>query len=127
MHLYPLVGLKHQECALIGGTFYPAGSGAPTYGTCGHRGWSVARTSAGLFTVTLDDVFPGLVTAGATLQLATAADTFLQIGTITLASKTIQIRNWDISDAAVADIAANAANAIHRWAIVTQATVGTNQ
>ena len=126
MHTYPLIGLKHQECAIIGGTFYPDTANAPTYGTCGHRGWSVAYTSTGLFTVTLDDKVPGiLVVNQPTLQLATGADLILQLGTISLSAKTIQIRVWDISDAAVANIAANANNAIHWSAIVTQSTIGT--
>lgn len=127
MHLYPLLGLKHQACAVVGGEFFPDTANAPTYGTCGHRGWSVVRTSTGLFTITLDDVFPGLVTAQATLRLATGDDKMVQFGTINLAAKTIQIRVWDISGAAVADVAANANNAISWCIVVTQETVGTNQ
>lgn len=127
MHTFPIIGSKHQETVVIGGTFFPAGTGAPTYGTTGKRGWTVARTSTGLFTITLDDVFPGLVTADATLRLATGDDKFAQLGTISLSSRTIQVRVWDISAAAVADVTADANNAIHWWALVTQSAVGLGQ
>lgn len=125
MHSYPLIGLKHQECVFVGGEFFPDTANAPTYGTMSKRGWTVAYTSTGLFTVTLADVYPGLLSVWAGLRLATGADQIAQIGSISLSSRTIQIRVWDISGAAVADIAANANNAISWGAILTQSTVGT--
>ncbi len=77
-------------------------------------GFSVAYTSPGLYTVTFSDGFNSLISAKATLQLVTADDKFCQIGVVDLAAKTMQIRIWDKSSAAVRDLAAaNADNRIH--------------
>ncbi len=68
------------------------------------EGFSVAWTSAGLFTVTLTDSFNSFVAGKAMLQLATADDKVCQIGAVTMgATHTFQIRVWDKSAAAVAD------------------------
>lgn len=98
---------------VIDGSFAPNGSSALSAASRQGNGYTVARTSAGLFTVTLSDKFSALVSATATLQLATAADVMVQIGTVVIASKTIQIRCWDFSDGAVADVAADANNRIN--------------
>jgi hypothetical protein len=106
----------------IQGSFAPAGTGAPTAQL--GKGFSVARTSAGLFTITLQDKYVSLLSGQAHLQLATGADQFVQLGTIDVASaKTVQIRVWDISAAAVADISADANNRVHFHLILKNSTV----
>jgi hypothetical protein len=99
---------------VIAGSFAPNGSSAVDAASVKGKGFSVARTSAGLFTITLQDAYTALLGADAVLQLAAAADQFVQIGAVdVVTAKTIQIRVWDISDAAVADVAANANNRIN--------------
>lgn len=97
----------------ISGSFAPNGSSAlvatSTYGA----GFSVAYTSTGLYTITFEDTYKTLVSATATVQLASGDDKFLQFGAYNATAKTLTIRCWDISDAAVADIAANANNRIN--------------
>ncbi len=73
---------------------------------------SVARTSQGLYTLTLNDEWSQLDFIGATVQLASAAARNTQIGVVSLSSKTAQVRIIDESGA-VQDIAANANNRIN--------------
>lgn len=96
---------------IIAGSFGPDTANAPT--KVRGKGFTVARTSAGLFTVTLDDKYYELEAASLTLQLASGDDKVLQLGSVDLSAKTIQIRVWDISGAAVADIAINDNNRIN--------------
>ena len=65
-------------------------------------GFSVARTTTGVFTITFDESYYALVSVSASLQLATAADQFVQVGSYSATAKTIVLRVWDISDAAAA-------------------------
>lgn len=102
---------RDREIKAIIGKFFPAGTGAPTSPT-GH-GWTVVRTSVGLFTVTLEHNWQSLISSSLVLQLAAGDDKMLQMGAVDLSARTVEIRVWDISGAAVADIAANANNAIH--------------
>lgn len=99
---------------VISGSFAPNGSSAVASTSVKGKGFSVARTSQGLFTITLQDAYVALLAADASLQLASADDKFLQIGAVDVVSaKTVQIRVWDVSDAALADVAANAGNRIN--------------
>lgn len=99
------------------GSFAPNGSSALVADDVKGIGFSVVRTSAGLFTITFDDAFPAFESAHATLQLASGGDQIIQIGTWTASTKKLQIRVWDISGAAVADVAADANNRIHFTAV----------
>jgi hypothetical protein len=104
---------------IVAGSFAPDTANAPT--ALKGRGFTVARTSTGLFTVTLTNRFAGLVSMSLGLQLASGDDKILQIGTVTIshaAACTFQIRCWDISAAAVADIAANANNRVNFIAVL---------
>lgn len=96
---------------VVAGSFAPAGTGAVTdvKGT----GFSVARTSTGLFTITLDKVYSELLAATPGLQLAAGDDKTLQFGTYVAASGTLELRVWDFSAAAVADISADANNRVN--------------
>jgi hypothetical protein len=97
----------------ICGSFAPNGSSALVAASQLGIGFTVARTSAGLFTITLQDSWVSLLSATVTVQLATAADIQLQVGTTdVVTAKTIQVRAVD-STGTVQDIAANANNRIH--------------
>ncbi len=112
-NLAPVRTLVRELIPLVG-SFAPNGSSAISGASRKGLGWSVAYTSTGLYTITFSDTFSDLVSFTCDLQLASAADSFLQMGTlVNTATPVVQIRNWDISSAAVADIAANANNRIH--------------
>ena len=99
---------------VIAGSFAPNGGSAVDADSIKGKGFSVARTSTGLFTITLQDAYTALLAGNATLQLTAADDKFVQIGAVDVVSaKTIQIRVWDISGAAVADVSAAAGNRIN--------------
>lgn len=106
-----------RDLVLIPGSFAPNGSGAVSATSRKGLGWSVARTSAGLFTVTFTDKYAELIAFNPTLQLATPGDQTVHAGVYVAASKTITINVWDASDAAAADIAADANNRINFLAV----------
>jgi len=96
---------------LIAGSFAPDTANPPT-GLLG-VGFTVARSGTGEFTVTFATKFPSLIAGAATLELNSADDKFLQLGPYDSSAGTLKIRNWDISGAAVADIAAHANNRVN--------------
>lgn len=99
---------------VIAGSFAPNGGSAVAASSVKGKGFSVVRTSTGLFTITLQDAYTAMLSADVSLQLAAGDDKIVQLGSIDVVSaKTIQVRVWDISGAAVADIAANANNRIN--------------
>lgn len=100
-----------RDMVCIMGSFAPNGSSAVSAASRKGLGWSVARTSAGLFTITFTDKWADLVSATATAQLATAADINAQVGTYTAASKTLTIRL--IAVATETDVAADANDRIN--------------
>jgi hypothetical protein len=105
------VRAKGKGLTLYEGSFAPAATGAPT--ALSGTGWTVARTSAGLFTITFAEKYPEMIKATATLQLATKDDKVTQIGTYDGSAGTLQIRVWDFSGADVADVAADANNRVN--------------
>jgi hypothetical protein len=119
----PHQGSLDVGVVMVQGSFAPNGSSAVAAASNKGKGWSVARTSAGLFTITLQDIYPALLSATASLQLATADDKYCQIGSIDLSAKTVQIRVWDVSDAAVSDVAADANNRINFCLIFRNSSV----
>ncbi len=103
-----------RELIPLAGSFAPNGSSAIAATSRKGLGYTVAYTSTGLYTITFTDPQADLVAFECQLQLATGDDKFLQMGTlVNTATPVIQIRCWDVSGAAVADIAANANNRIH--------------
>ena len=98
---------------IYSGAFKPNGSSAVANSSNKGKGWTVARTSTGLFTVTINSVLGQIDSVVASLQLATADDKYVNVGTIVVASKTFILHVWDISGGAVADVAANANNWIN--------------
>lgn len=109
---------------VIAGSFAPNGGSAVDAASIKGKGFSVARTSAGLFTVTLQDAYVACLAAHADLQLAAADDKFVQVGAVdVVTAKTFEIRVWDISGAAVADVAAAAGNRIHFTLVLSNSTL----
>lgn len=106
-----------QGLVKIEGSFAPNGSSALSAASTKGKGFTVARTSAGLFTVTLANAYMELIAAQVSLQRSAASPIQLELGTAdVVTAKTVQIRAVDMTDPAVpavADVAANAANRIH--------------
>lgn len=99
---------------IICGSFAPNGASAVAATSNLGIGWSVVRTSAGLFTVTLEDSWVSLTSAQVSLQLATVAAVAVQLGTIdVVTAKTVEIRALSSSAGTVTDVAADANNRIH--------------
>lgn len=97
----------------ISGSFAPA-AGAITAGSEKGAGYSVAYTTTGTFTITFQDSYKDMISATATLQLATAADQVVQVGSYSAANRTLVLYVWDISDAALSNnVAADANNRIN--------------
>lgn len=97
---------------IIAGRFKPNGSSAmdqtETYG----RGFTVAYTSTGLYTITFTDKYNQLISFVPSLAEGTAGDQYVIGGTYTASAKTMTIQAWDVSGAALADIAAATNNYI---------------
>lgn len=110
-----------REIKMVSGSFAPQGASAPA--SVNGIGFSVVRTSQGLFTITLQDKYVSLQSADCQIQLASAADLRCQLGSIDVVSaKTVQIRVVD-SAAAVQDVSADANNRIHFCLMLKNSTV----
>ena len=97
---------------IVCGSFCPNGSSAVDNDSNTGTGFTVARGGTGSFTVTLDAIYPGLLSGQCSLALNAVADSKVQFGAIDVASgKTVVINV--ITTASAADIAANANNRIH--------------
>ena len=113
-----------KNIKVICGSFAPNGGSAVSSSSVKGLGFSVARTGAGIFTITLQDSYVDVVAVQASLQLATPDDKMLQWGAIdVVTAKTLVLNVWDFSGAAVADIAANASNRIHFSLYLRNSTV----
>ena len=97
---------------IICGSFKPNGSSAVDNDSNTGAGWTVARSGTGIFTVTLGDTYPGILSATCSVALNAVADTKVQFGAIDVASAKTLVINV-ITTASAADIAANANNRIH--------------
>jgi DNA-binding MurR/RpiR family transcriptional regulator len=111
-----------KELIPIAGSFAPNGASAVDATARTGPGWSVARTSAGLFTITLTDKYVNLLSAVATVQLTTGADMVAQVGVVDLAARTIQIRT--LVAAVATDISAAAGNRINFCFMLSNTGVG---
>lgn len=117
MNAYPIRSLNTND-VLIEGSFAPAGAGTPT--AVKGRGYTVVRTSQGLYTITLADKFVELQCGKVSLQLAAAAARSVQIGAVDVSSaQTVQVRVID-GAGAVQDVAADANNRVHFSLTLTQ-------
>lgn len=76
---------------IIAGSFTTAGSSDPSVTT--GKGFTVAHSATGTYTITLDDKYPGLLAATATLQSSSSSDSVVQLGDIDVTSaKTLVVR-----------------------------------
>src|SRR4051812_28541019 len=96
----------------------PNGTGTPTIGENPDKVLaSVSRSGVGVYVLTLNDKFLALRGISCQVQLATAADTQVQVTASSVASaKTITVTILTAGSAA--DIAANAGNILHFIAVM---------
>jgi hypothetical protein len=94
-----------RELIPVVGSFAPNGTGTVALTSRKGLGWSVVRTSAGLFSVTFTDKYNDLVSVSASVQHPTAIDLKVQVGTWTSATKVLQLRTVTIGT--VADVTAD--------------------
>ena len=121
---FDLVKSLCKGAVIIAGSFRPNGAGAVNNTlNQGTKGWSVARTGAGQYTITLDDGYPSVVAVVAMPQLNAAADGFMQArGAIDVTTaKTIVLENCVA--AVPTDIASNANNWVHFVAVLKNSQV----
>ena len=112
-NLAPVRALVRELIPLVG-SFAPNGSSALVATARKGLGFTVARTSAGLFTITFTDTQADLVSFEHSLQHVTARDVYTQMGTlVNTTTPVVQIRVMDISGAAVDDLTADANTRIH--------------
>ncbi len=110
--------LKHvgKRRVRVSGRFFPQGAGALVASTNqGRKGWSVARTSAGLFTLTLDSRPLKLILLGLGIQkVAAGVALWAEWGTVVFnanGTTSVQIRLINATGTAT-DMAADANSSI---------------
>ena len=120
----PLLGALDPGVVTLGISWAPNGSSAVDQTSIKGRGVaSVARTAQGVFTVTMQDVYPTVLAAVATAQLATAADIVAQVGTSTLTANGKTIVVSLLAGATATDVAANANNRVNLLLILKNSSV----
>ncbi len=95
--------------------FFPVSAADPTYSAQDTKGvTSIVLTTTGVWTITLQDSYKRLLSAQATIQMASATDLVPQFGAVsnlgTATPVTVVLRANAV--ATPTDIAANAANSI---------------
>lgn len=86
-----IMGLNHGEVR-VSGSFRPNGASAVSAANNKGNGWSVARTSEGLYTVTFADKYQHLLSFKAFPRKADSTAMLVQAGDYISSSKTVQIR-----------------------------------
>lgn len=94
-------GSVGRDRVVVEGSFRPNGATGVVSGSQKGTGWSVARTSAGLYTVTFDDFGYQLDSFLCGLREAAKTPTIVQAGDVNVANKTAQIQVLQAATAAV--------------------------
>jgi hypothetical protein len=103
-----------RDYVYLDGSFAPNGSSALVATSNRGKGFTVARTTNGVFTITLDNDYLALVAATATIQMSTPTDIVPQFGAYTGGTSSAQatlVLNTLVA-ATATDIAANASNRV---------------
>jgi len=111
-----------KKPVIIAGAFRPNGTSAVDNTLNKGIGFSVARTNAGIFTITLEDSYPGLISADASVQLNAVADLKAQWGAIDVVTAKTLVLNI-LAVATATDIASHANNWVHFTLMLKNSTV----
>lgn len=120
----PLLGALDPGVVVLGISWATNGASAVAQTSIKGRGVaSVTRDSQGVFTVLLQDVYPTLLAAVATLQTTTAVDVVAQVGdsTLTANGKSIVVRLLAV--ATPTDVGADANNRVNLLLILKNSSV----
>jgi hypothetical protein len=109
-----------KKTAIIAGSFAPNGTAPVAASSRRGLGFTVARSDTGVFTVTLSKPFNKILSATASLQLASAAVGFCTIGATSPSAGTIVINVHN--ETAYADVAADANNRINFFFVLKNAS-----
>jgi predicted nicotinamide N-methyase len=85
----------NPETVMIEGSFTGNGGSSPAAANNTGRHWTVARTGAGVYTITFADKFPHFIKGNVSLQLGTPAGWVAVLGAYTAASKTLVVAVFD--------------------------------
>ena len=118
-----LLGAPDPGVAVLGFSFFPQGTGAISSSQIIGRGVQSVAWSTDRYVVTLSDAYANFLSVTATLQTATKADQFCQIGAVNPTNRTIEIRVWDVSSNDTVSVAANAGNEINVLVIAKNSSV----
>lgn len=119
-HTTQALGIVGLNKIKIGGRFFPNNTSAIDNTKNIGKGWTVAYTSTGLYTITLANHYVQIDDAEATLHLATAAAQFIQGAGVSASANTIAFRVV-IANGTVADTAAASGNYIS-WSATVSAS-----
>lgn len=101
----------------------PNGTSTPTIGeNPDNVVTTVTRSGVGVYVITLNDTFLALRSLHCQVQLSAAADTQVQITGAPTVASTKQITITILTAGVAADIAANAANVLHFFAVMRDST-----
>lgn len=106
-----------RNTQILAGKFRPNGSSAIDNTLNIGKGFTVARTSAGVYTITFADKYKNLLAIVPGLEMNAAANTYVQVGAVSLVTSTVVITNYTGGGTTPADIAANAGNRINFIAV----------
>ncbi len=127
-HYFHKIQHYARERKILTGTFHPNGSSAITEGDDHWRGFSVAYTSTGLYTITFSDAYSGLEYFGSSLSIAAATGAIILVnGAYDGTAKTKIVKSLDEDNtsgvSALADIAAAAESYIQFLAVFRNSDV----
>ena len=105
----PIPKSKSAGVVMLGGSFAPAGSSAPT--SPKGAGYTVARTGTGTYTLTLSKRYVDILSVTATAQCNSAAGFSVEAGAVSVSGKTVVLRT--LVSGAAADVSANANNRVN--------------
>lgn len=118
-----LLGAADPGVVILGISFLPQGTGAISASQISGRGVASVAWSTDRYVVTLSDVYASLLSATATLQLATFGDQFCQIGAVNLNNRTVEVVVVDASAGTAGSVAANAGNKINLCLVLKNSQV----
>lgn len=114
-----------RDYVYVDGSFAPNSTSAVDSTSNKGKGFTVARSDVGVFTLTLTNDYLDLVSATATAQLATAADIVPQFGTYTAGTATAQatlVLRLN-AGATPTDVSANANNRVNFHLVFRKSSV----
>jgi hypothetical protein len=94
---------QNREEVIVHGTLLGAGTGNPTVSE--GAGFSAVRDNTGIYTVTFDRQYAGLVSAGWAIQMGSPAGRSVSFGKWDADDREIEVRVFDLATPSAADVA----------------------